>query len=120
MPVRYAITGATVDQVKSTGAVDTKEARSTGIIFATLTEEQAARLRSQGCTVTMVREVKTAVTPPAPVAGLPIYTPEQLFQITGMEDLRSISRPPLYGEGFNLAIVDTGISSITVIGVYYE
>ena len=111
MPVRYAITGATVDQVKSVGAVDIKEAHSTGIIFATLTEEQVARLRSQGCTVTKVGEVKTAVTPPAPVAGLPTYTPEQLFQIAGLEDLRNISRPPLYGEGFNLAIVDTGIRS---------
>jgi serine protease AprX len=111
MPVRYAVTGATVDQVKSVGAVDIKEARSTGIIFATLTEEQASRLRSQGCTVTKVGEVKTAVMPPTPVAGVPTYTPEQLFQIAGLEDLRNISRPPLYGEGFNLAIVDTGIRS---------
>jgi serine protease AprX len=97
--------------VKSVGAVDIKEARSTGIIFATLTEEQASKLKSQGCIVTKVGEVKTAVMPPTPVAGLPTYSPEQLFQITGLEDLRNISRPPLYGEGFNLAIVDTGIRS---------
>jgi serine protease AprX len=107
--VRYAITGATVDQVKSVGATDIKEARSTGIIFATLTEEQASRLRSQGCTVDKVGEVKTAVMPPAPVAAIPTYTPEQLVQVTGLEGLRGISRPPLYGEGFNLALVDTGI-----------
>jgi serine protease AprX len=113
--MRYAITGATIDQVKSVGATDIKEARSTGIIFATLTEEQAARLRSQGCTVDKVGEVRTAVTPPTPVmpppplAAVPTYTPEQLVRITGLEDLRGISRPPLYGEGFNLALVDTGI-----------
>ncbi len=109
--MRYAITGATIDQVRNVGAVDIKEARSTGIIFATLTEEQVGRLKSQGCTVTKIGEVKTAVMPPAPVAGMPTYTPEQLVQIAGLEDLRNISHPPLYGEGFNLAIVDTGIRS---------
>jgi serine protease AprX len=109
MPVRYAITGATVDQVRSVGAADIKEARSTGIIFATLTEEQVSRLRSQGCTVSKVGEVKTAVMPPVPVAGVPTYTPEQLVQIVGLEDLRPLLKPPLYGEGFNLALVDTGV-----------
>lgn len=79
--------------------------------MGTLTEEQTSRLRSQGCTVDKVGEVKAAVMPPAPVAGVPTYTPEQLVQVAGLEELRGISRPPLYGEGFNLAIVDTGIRS---------
>ncbi|GAJ17202.1 unnamed protein product, partial [marine sediment metagenome] len=35
--MRYAIMGATVQQVKSVGGTDIKEARRTGIIFATLT-----------------------------------------------------------------------------------
>lgn len=112
--MRYAITGATVDQVRSVSAADIKEARSTGIIFATLTEEQASKLRSQGCTVSKVGEVRTAISPPiappAPVAGAPTYSPEQLFWAAGMEEVRSkIVSPPLYGEGFNLAMVDTGI-----------
>jgi serine protease AprX len=113
VPMRYAVMGATVEQVKSAGGANIKEARSTGIIFATLTEEQVSRLKSQGCTVGKVGEVKTAVkapiAPPAPVAAVPIYTPEQLVQITGLEDVRNIFRPPPYGEGFNLAIVGTGI-----------
>lgn len=112
--MRYAVMGATVDQVRSVGATDIKEARSTGIIFATLTKEQASRLRSKGCTVSKVGEVKAAVmppiiTPPVPVAAVPTYTPEQLTRIVGMEDLRSIFRPLLYGEGFTLAMIDTGI-----------
>jgi serine protease AprX len=107
--VRYAITKATVEQVKSVGGTDIKEARSTGIIFATLSEEQASRLRSQGCTVDKVGEVKTAVMPPVPVAAIPTYTPEQLVQIVGLEDLRLMLSPPLYGEGFTLAMIDTGI-----------
>lgn len=107
--MRYAIIGTTVEQVKGAGGTDIKEARSTGIVFATLTEEQAAKLRSQGCTVDKVGDIKTAVMPPTPVAGIPTYTPEQLVQIVGLEDLRGITRPPLYGESFNLAIVGTGI-----------
>jgi serine protease AprX len=112
--MRYAITGATVDQVRSVGATDIKEARSTGIIFATLTEEQVSRLKSQGCTVSKVGEVRTAVmppivAPPVPVAAVPLYSPEQLIFAAGLESLRNLFIPPLYGEGFNAAVIDTGI-----------
>jgi serine protease AprX len=107
--VRYAVIGATVEQIKSVGGTDIKETRSTGIIFATFTEEQVARLRSTGCTVSKVGSIKAAVMPPAPVAGVPTYSPEQLVWAAGFEELRVITKPPLYGEGFNLAIVDTGI-----------
>jgi serine protease AprX len=95
--------------VKSVGAVDIKEARSTGIIFATLTEEQASKLKSQGCTVTKVGGVKTAVMPPPPVAAIPVYTASQLIYVAGFEQLRKAVVPPLYGEGINVAVVDTGI-----------
>jgi len=112
--MRYAILGATVEQVKSVGATDIKEARSAGIIFATLTEEQATRLRSQGFTVTEVGEIRTAVmppviAPPAPVAAVPTYTASQLIRAAGFEELRGVLVPPLYGEGVNVAVVDTGI-----------
>jgi len=107
--VRYAIMGATVEQIKSVGGVDIKEARSAGIIFATLTAEQAQKLRAMGFTVSEVGSVKAAVMPPAPVAGAPTYSPEQLVWAAGFEELRTITEPPLYGEGFNLAIIDTGI-----------
>lgn len=111
--MRYSITGATVDQVRSVGATDIKEARSTGIIFATLTEEQASRLRSQGCTVDKVGGVRTAVmppiAPPAPVAGMPIYSPQELVWVAGLEQLRNLRQPPLYGDGLTLALVDTGV-----------
>ena len=108
--MRCSITGATVDQVKDVGATDIKATRFTGVIFATLTEEQALRLESQGCTVDKVAEVRASViAPPTPVAGIATYTPQQLLLITGIEDLRSITTPPLYGEGFNIAVIDTGI-----------
>jgi len=113
--MRYAITKATVEQVKSVGGADIKEARSTGIVFATLTREQADRLRSMGCQVTEVGQVRATVmsppivAPPTPVAAVPTYTPEQMVWATGLDELRAMVEPPLYGEGLNLAIIGTGI-----------
>lgn len=106
--------GATVQQVKSVGGTDIKEARRTGIIFATLTKEQTDRLRFMGCRVDQVGKVKPAlmppiVAPPVPVAAAPVYSPEQLVWAAGFEDIRGITEPPLYGSGFSLAIVDSGI-----------
>ena len=106
--MRYAIMGATAQQVKNAGGSEVKETR-TGIIFATLSQSQTARLRSQGCIVNPVGQVKATVMPPAPVAAAPTYSPEQLVWAAGLEDLRGVTEPPLYGEGFNLAIIDTGI-----------
>lgn len=111
--MRYAITGATINQVKSVGASDIKTT-SIGIIFATLTEEQVARLKSQGCTVNKVGEVRAVVmppvvAPPVPIVAAPTYSPMDLMVVSGFEDARKITDPPLYGEGFNLAIIDSGI-----------
>jgi len=108
--MRYAIIGATGEQVRAAGGVDIKEATNTGIIFATLTGEQVDRLRAQGCQVTEVGKVQAPViAPPVPVAAVPTYTPQQLVQLAGLEPLRGLTTPPLYGEGFNLAIIDSGI-----------
>ena len=107
--MRYAIMGATVQQVKSVGGTDIREARRTGIIFATLNLEQANRLHALGCKVSQVGKVKTEVMPPTPVAGAPTYSPEALVQTAGYEELRAVMVPPLYGEGFTAAVIDSGI-----------
>ncbi|MBA7682087.1 hypothetical protein ES703_90433 [subsurface metagenome] len=113
--MRYAIQGATVEQVKAVGATAIKEARSINIIFATLTTEQVAKLKAQGVIVGLIAGVKAAVMPsprvPAPVAAEPIYSAEELLFVAGYDRLRSITTPPLYGAGFNLAMVDSGIRS---------
>jgi serine protease AprX len=107
--MRYAIMGATVQQVKGVGGTDIIETRRTGIIFATLDEKHVVKLKGMGCSVSKVGHVKATVMPPTPIAGLPTYSPEQLAWTTGLEDLRGIVEPPLYGDGFNIAVVDTGI-----------
>ena len=107
--MRYAIIGATVQQVRSISGAGIKEARSTGIIFATLTKEQADRLKSLGCQVTEVGKVEAVVMPPVPVAAAPIYTPTEVLELARFEELRQLFTPPIYGEGFNMAIIGTGI-----------
>jgi len=107
--MRYAVIGASVEQVRDAGGSDLRESRATGMVFATLSESQADQLRSQGYVVNSVAKVKADVMPPAPVIGVPTYSPEELVWAVGFEDLRGLTEPPLYGEGFNLAIIDTGI-----------
>lgn len=52
--MRYAIIGATIDNVQAVGGVEIKVAARSGIIYATLTEAQAARLKALGWKVTPI------------------------------------------------------------------
>ena len=107
--MRYSITDATIEQVKATGAKNTKQPRHIPAIFAELTPAQIQQLQSEGCTVTKVEAVKADVTPPTPIPATALYTPQQLLEYSGIEDLRALMSPPLYGENFNVAVIDTGI-----------
>ena len=83
--VRFAIIGATAQQVKDAGGLGIKEARAAGMVFAVLSESQADQLRSQGCIVNRVEKVRADVMPPAPVIGVPTYSPEQLVWAAGLD-----------------------------------
>ncbi len=111
--MRYSITGATLEQVKSAGGTEVRQTRSGSVIFATLTEQQAARLRAIGCRVEAISGVSAAIlkeiAPPAPIAALPTYSPTELVWAAGFEDVRRLTIPPLYGERMNVAVIDTGI-----------
>lgn len=111
--MRYSIQNATIEQVKAVGGSNIR-GTSIGIIFATLSQEQADRLKSQGATLSIVGGVKAGIfppviSPPAPVAAIPTFTAGQLAWAIGMEDLRKITTPPIYGEGMVLAVIGTGI-----------
>jgi len=97
----------TLKSVVSVGGKDIQAARNTRIVFATLSQSQVERLVSQGFIVRKVKRVSAPVTPPKPVAATPRFSLEEMVFATGIEELRRLM--PLYGEGFNAAVVDTGI-----------
>lgn len=109
---RYSILYSTVEEVQAAGGKNIQATRYSGIIFAELSEGQAAQLEEQGCTVAPVEKVRTEVVAPpvpVPVAAVPTYTPSQYLKLSGIGDLIELTDPPLYGGGINLAVVDTGI-----------
>jgi serine protease AprX len=105
--MRYSIRKGTADQVRQAGGQNVRETRVA--IFATLTEEQAEKLRRQGCIVEKVEEVSPTVLPPPPLAARPVYSPYQLLYAAGLNQIREMTVPRLYGEGFNVALVGSGI-----------
>ena len=118
--MRYAVIskGLTISQlqgeVKRNGGRNLRVASASKQVFCDLEPAAVDKLKATGCIVSKVGGVKATimppiVTPPVPVAAIPTYSPEELVWATGLEDLRFLTEPPLYGEGFNIAIIDTGI-----------
>lgn len=106
---RYSIMSSTPEQIEAVGGKNLQLARFSGIIFAELSADQAAKLREQGCVVAPVIKVSTGVSPPIPIAALPTYTAGEITKIAGYDGLRDITDPPLFGEGIVLAVIGTGI-----------
>jgi serine protease AprX len=113
--MRYSIQGATVVQVKNAGGADIKELKRVGIIYATLDDKGVAALKSQGFSVVEVKDVKAAdyiapIAPPVPMPYETGFSPVELISIIGFdESWRSLTSPPLYGEGISVAVIDSGI-----------
>ena len=95
--------------MKELGVTGVKILKHTRIMFANLTEVQVRMLRAHRGTVERVQSVRPGVTVPPPIAGVRLYTPQELSVAAGFEEVRKITRPPLYGQGMNVAIIDTGI-----------
>ena len=118
--MRYAVISGrlTISQLqaeaKRCGGRNLRVATASKQVFCDLDMAAIDKLRAAGCIVSKVGGVKAVimppiVAPPTPVAAAPIYSPEELVWGVGLEDLRNSISPPLYGEGINLAIIDTGI-----------
>jgi len=118
--MRYAVIskGLTIsqlqDEVRRAGGKNIKVALASKQVFCDLGPDAVSKLQAMSCSVTRVRGVKAAVmppivTPPTPIAAVPTYRAADLILEIGMEDMRNITEPPLYGSGMNLAIVGTGI-----------
>lgn len=100
-------------EVKRCGGRNLRVAVASKQVFSDLDQSAVNKLRAKGSIVSKVGGVKAAIIPsprvPTPVAAAPVYSPEELAWATGLEDARFLIEPPLYGEGFNIAIIDTGI-----------
>lgn len=102
------------DEVKRCGGRNLKVASASKQIFCELDVAGVAKLGVIDCIITKVGGVGVTivppiVTPPIPIAAAPVYSPEELIWAIGLEELRSMTEPPLYGSGMNLAIIDTGV-----------
>jgi len=106
---RYSIVGATSDEVLKAGGENIKESCASGIVFAELTESQASQLRGMGCDVEIVEAVCPTVGTPTQVRSVPTYSPEQIAEILGIGNLQQAVYPPIFGQGQNIAVLDTGI-----------
>jgi serine protease AprX len=121
--MRYAIYNVTEEYIRSIGGTNLKSGKAIAMIFANLTEEQAARMKQDGVVLSLVGDVSTVVHPVIPIPGISVYSPSQLFDYIGLASLRTITNPPLFGKNLNVAIIDTGIRSThqKVIGhIVYE
>ncbi len=101
------------NEVKRCGGRNLRVASASRQVFCDLEAAAVDKLKATGCIVSKVGGVKAAIIPsprvPTPIAAAPVYSPEELIWATGLEDMRFLIEPPLYGEGFNIAIIDTGI-----------
>lgn len=107
--MRYSIMGCDKQKVITSGGKNVRESERLGIIFADLNELQVKKLEELGCNLSPMSSTKALITPPTPVQAVPTYSPSQLAFASGLEDIRYLFDPPLYGEGFNVAVLDTGI-----------
>jgi len=101
-------------EVKRCGGKNLKVANASKQVFCDLDQSAVGKLKARGCVVSLIGGTRATVmppivTPPIPAAAIPTYSPEDLIWATGLEDSRHLIEPPLYGEGFNIAIIGTGI-----------
>ncbi len=101
-------------EVKRCGGRNLRVAAASKQIFCDLDDSSVTKLRAAGCSVSKIGGVKATImppiiTPPIPIAAAPVYSPEELTWAIGLEELRYLTEPPLYGEGVNVAVIGTGV-----------
>lgn len=109
--MRYSIQNSTEHNVENAGGVDIKVAPALKIVFAELTDDQAAQLKAQGAKLHKVAPVTVGerLGVPEEIAAEPFYTPAFALEISRFDAIRLSYDPPLVGKGMVVALVDTGI-----------
>jgi len=97
-------------QVSAVGGVDIVCAAMSRQVFTSLTDNMVTKLRRSELYVTRVQRVLTAVVNvPREIVGTAEYTPGDMLDLLGLNSFKFSIDPPLLGEGYNVAVIDTGI-----------
>jgi serine protease AprX len=107
--MRYSVYSISEDYLRSLGGKNIKTLVKIAMVFVDLDDDTVGKLVHEGYKVMPVKDVRPHVTPPAPITGTAQFTTAQLLDITKLNVLKNIVTPPLYGEGLNIALLDTGI-----------
>ncbi|GAI15614.1 unnamed protein product, partial [marine sediment metagenome] len=63
-----------------------------------------------GCVVEKVDKIEPSlVAPPTQISSKAMYSPSQVLDMVSIDSIRSLSAIPLYGQGYNIAVLDSGI-----------
>lgn len=113
--MRYAIISRILtvaqlqNEVVKSGGRNLKVFPASQQVFTNLDDAGVAKLRAIGCIINKIAGVEATVMPPTPIAGIAGYTAQEYIDIAGLERLRGVVKPALYGEGTTLAIIGSGI-----------
>ena len=112
--MRYSIHGNDTNQIQqdvlSVQGTNINILKITKQVFVDLTPDAARSLATKGYIVSSIQQVSThQVTPPTPEPGTPTYTPQDLFDLMQLGELRNLTDPPVDGQGFKIAVIDSGM-----------
>jgi len=120
--MRYAVTGSfdiqTLERkIIEFGGENAKPAVAGQQIFATLNDAAITRLKSIGCTITLVKRITpdADIIPPLDAVGTASYTSQDLLDLLGLNSFKFSTTPALLGDGFVVAVIDTGIRATHVM-----
>jgi len=114
--------GTLGNKVKRCGGKNIKIFKKANVVFADMTSDQASELKSvvKDANIRITGDIVSdylltnAITPPIPKEGNPTYSPEEVAISTGLDSLRRLLSPPMYGKDINLAVMGTGIRATHV------
>ena len=120
--MRYAITSSTLptkaieDAVKDMDGKDLRVANLSKQVFVTLDPKAAQILANRGYTVSIIQGVGMGVVaPPEPIPSTPKYTPLDLLDFMNLDKVRNLVVPPVNGDNYNIAVLDTGVRTTHVL-----
>lgn len=108
MTVRCAIRDISPQELVTKGGSNIKHAPNLNTVFVDLDDQAAADLERQGFKISKISGIKPHDAPAnIELPNKPLYTPDEIINIAGINILRSTTNSN--GYGVNIAIIDSGI-----------